>query len=103
MREILTLNVLYNQRAQKCEKCSKTFCKIFGRYLENMQNQTNIKYSSAPKDILNQLKKIKKLNPKEDSLKLTYLKFLAKFLTETKPYRSNTTFSTFSSSWHVVR
>ena len=60
MREILTLNVLYNQRAQKCDKCSKTFCKIFGRYLENMQNQTNIKYSSTPKDIFKSTKKILK-------------------------------------------
>ena len=32
----------------ECEKCFKTFCKIFRR--QNMQNETNIKHSSNPKD-----------------------------------------------------
>ena len=43
-----------------------------------MQNQTNIKNSSNPKDILNQLKKFKNFNPKEDSLKLPYLSISSK-------------------------
>ena len=28
-----------NRREPKCEKCPKTFCKIFAR--QNLQNQTN--------------------------------------------------------------
>ena len=40
-----------------------------------MQSQTNLKYSSNPEDILNQPKKLEKLNSKEDSLELPYLKF----------------------------
>ena len=44
-----------------------------------MRNQTNLKYSSNPKDIFKSAKKkkkkIEKLNSKEDSLKLPYLKF----------------------------
>ena len=43
---------------QKCEKCSKTFYNIFET--QNMQNQTNLKYSSNPKDIFKSAKKIKK-------------------------------------------
>ena len=63
-----------NQRVQKCEKCSKTFYKIFET--QNMQNQTNWKYSSNPKDTFKSAKKkLEKLNSKEDSLKLPYLKF----------------------------
>ena len=38
-----------------------------------MQNQTNIPVPLWT--FLNQLKKLEKLNPKEDSLKLPYLKF----------------------------
>ena len=41
-----------------------------------MQNQTNVKYSSNPRDIFKLAKKnVEKLNPKENSLKLPYLKF----------------------------
>ena len=40
-----------------------------------MQNQTNIKHFSTPKDIFKSVKKLEKLNPKEDSVKLPYLKF----------------------------
>ena len=46
---------LNNKRVQKCEKCSKTFYKIFET--QNMQNQTNLKYSSNPKDIFKSAKK----------------------------------------------
>ena len=35
----------------ECEKCSKTFCKIFGR--QNIQNQNNTKHFSNPEDIFN--------------------------------------------------
>ena len=49
------------RREHEYEKCSKTFCKIFGR--QNMQNQTSTKHFSNPDDIsvtlttfLNQLK-----------------------------------------------
>ena len=44
-----------NQRVQKCEKCSKTFYKILET--QNMQNETNLKYSSNPKDIFQSAKK----------------------------------------------
>ena len=54
MKAIQALNGLNNQRVQKCEKCSRTY-KIFGRW--NMQNQTNMKYSSNPKDIFKSAKK----------------------------------------------
>ena len=54
----MALNALNNQRVKKCEKCSKTFYKIFGR--ENMQNKINIKYSSNPKDIFKSAKKFRK-------------------------------------------
>ena len=41
-----------------------------------MQNQTNVKYSSNPRDIFKSAKKnLERLNPKEDSIKLPYLKF----------------------------
>ena len=33
----------------ECEKCSKTFCKIFGR--QNIQNENNTKHFSNPEDI----------------------------------------------------
>ena len=50
-----------------------------------MQNQTNLKYSNNSKDIFKSAeKKLEKLNSNEDSLKLPYVKFWAKFLTEKK-------------------
>ena len=74
LQEKLHQGYLNNQRVQKCEKCSKTFYKIFET--QNMQNQTNLKYSSNPKDIFKSAKKkLEKLNSKEDSLKIPYLKF----------------------------
>ena len=69
LQEKLHQGYLNNQRVQKCEKCSKTFYKIFET--QNMQNQTNLKYSSNPKDIFKSAKKIQTLK----SLKLPYLKF----------------------------
>ena len=54
LQEKLHQGYLNNQRVQKCEKCSKTFYKIFGR--KNMQNQKSLKYSSNPKDILKSAK-----------------------------------------------
>ena len=54
LEEKLHQENLTNQRVHKCEKCSKIFYKIFGR--ENMQNQTNIKYSIEPKDIFKSAK-----------------------------------------------
>ena len=53
-----------------CEKCSKTFYKIFGR--QNMQNQTNKKHFSNPEDIFKSTKNFsEKCNPKGDSSKST--------------------------------
>ena len=52
-----------------------------------MQNQTNSKYSSNPRDIFKSVKKKpqnRKLNSKEESLELPYLNFSAKLLTEKK-------------------
>ena len=46
---------LNNQRVQKWGRCSKTFYKIFET--QNIQNQTNLKYSSNPKDIFKSAKK----------------------------------------------
>ena len=70
LQEKLHQGYLNNQRVQKCEKCSKTFYKIFET--QNMQNQTNLKYSSNPKDIFKSAKKkkLEKLNSKKDSLKI---------------------------------
>ena len=47
-----------------------------------MQNQTNIPVPLWT--FLNQLKKLEKLNPKEDSLELPYLKLLSKILNRNK-------------------
>ena len=56
------------------EKRSKSFCKIFG--IQNMQNQTITKYFSNSEDLFKSAKNfLEKRNPKEDSLKLPYLKF----------------------------
>ena len=40
-----------------------------------MKNQTNLKYSSNPEGTFKSAKKLEKLNSKEDSLTLPYLKF----------------------------
>ena len=59
LQEKLHQGYLNNQRVQKCEKCYKTFYKIFET--QNMQNQTNLKYSSNSNDILkSDEKKIRK-------------------------------------------
>ena len=58
LQEKLHPGYLNNQRVQKCEKSSKTFYKIFAT--QNMQNQTNLKYSSNPKDIFKSTKKKQK-------------------------------------------
>ena len=42
------------RRELECERCSKTFCKMFAR--QNMQNQANAKHSSNFEECLNQLK-----------------------------------------------
>ena len=69
LQEKLHQGYLNNQRVQKCEKCSKTFYKIFET--QNMQNQTNLKYSSNSKDIFKSAqKKLEKLNSKEDPLEV---------------------------------
>ena len=61
----------------ECEKCSKTFCKIFGR--QNMQNQTNTKHFSNPEDIFKSPKNfLGKRSPKEDSFKTAISKVLSK-------------------------
>ena len=61
----------------ECEKCSKTFCKIFGR--QNMQNQTNTKHFSNPEDIFKSAKNIfEKRNPKEDSSNTSISEVLSK-------------------------
>ena len=95
-----------NRWKLECEKCSKTFCKIFGR--QNMQNQTNTKHFSNPEDIFKSAKNfLEKLNPKEDSSQATIFKVLkAKYLTEKKLQSNNKTFARlkafFRSLWHVV-
>ena len=58
-----------------------------------MQNQTNLKYSSNPKDIFKSAKKNQKnLTPSKDFLKLQHLKFQAKFLTEKNPLKKQYNF-----------
>ena len=54
LQEKLHLGYLDNQRVQKRKKCSKT-SKIFET--QNMQNETNLKCSSNPKDIFKSAKK----------------------------------------------
>ena len=44
------------RRELECEKCSKTFCKIFAR--QNMQNQTNSKHSINFEDIFKSTKNV---------------------------------------------
>ena len=56
------------RRELEYEKCSKTFCKIFGK--QNMQNQTNKKHFSNPDDIFK-----KSVRLMRTPLKLSYLKF----------------------------
>ena len=58
----------------QCKKCSKTFCKIFGR--QTIQNQANAKHQRYPKYIFRSAKYFKKsLTLERTSLKLPYLKF----------------------------
>ena len=53
------------RREPECEKCSKTFCQIFAR--QNMQNQTNSKYSINSEDIFKSTKNVlEKRSTKED-------------------------------------
>ena len=60
-----------------CEKCSKTFYKIFGR--QNIQNQINIKHFSNPEDIFKSAKNfLEKRNPKGDSYKTATSTVLSK-------------------------
>ena len=64
LQEKLHPGYLNNQRVQRFEKCSKTFYKIFET--QNMQNQTNLKYSSNPKAIFKSAKKNQKKQKKEN-------------------------------------
>ena len=57
LQEKIHQGYLNNQRVQKWDRCSKTFYKIFET--QNSQNQTNLKYSSNPKDIFKSAKKKK--------------------------------------------
>ena len=67
----------------ECEKCSKSFCKIFGR--QNMQNQTNTKHFSNPEDIFKSAKDfLRKGNLKEDFSKTTISKVLSKIFNRKK-------------------
>ena len=73
------------RREPKCEKFSKTFCQIFAR--ENMQNQTNAKYSNkSTKNVL------EKLRTKEDSSNSTTSKVLSKICDRKNVHSNNTTF-----------
>ena len=58
------------RRKLECEKCLKTFSKIFARH--NMQNQTNAKHFSNSEYILKSTKNVLEgLNTKEDSSNTT--------------------------------
>ena len=83
LQEKLQQGYLNNERVQKCEKCSKSFYKIFET--QNIQNQTNLEHSSNPKDIFKSAKKNYK-NSKDDSLKLPYLG-LSKILNRKKNFK----------------
>ena len=63
-----------------CEKCSKTFCKRFAS--QNMQNQTNAKYSSNFEDIFKSNKTLKILTLKMTPRTLPHLKFQVKLVSE---------------------
>ena len=71
------------KRELECEKCSKTFCKIFAR--QNMQNQKNAKHPSNSVDIFKSTKNfLEKLNTKEDSSNTTTSNVLCKILNRKK-------------------
>ena len=74
-----------------CEKCSKTFCKRFRS--QNMQNQTNAKYSSNFEDIFKSNKNIENLNTKDDSSITTTFKVSSKIRIRKKLQTNNTNFS----------
>ena len=58
---------------------------INNSFLTKLQNQTNAKHSSNPKDIFKSAKKFfRKLYPKGDSSKTTMFKVLSKFLNRAK-------------------
>ena len=58
-----------------------------------MQNQTNAKCSSSPKDIFKLAKKfLEKLNPKEDSSKTTTSKVLSKNFNKNKTSKQQDNF-----------
>ena len=79
------------RRELECEKCSKTFCKIFAR--QNMQNQTNAKLSCNFADIFKSTKSaLEKLNTKQDSSNTTTSKILSKILNRKHVQSNNTTF-----------
>ena len=72
-----------------------------------MQNETNIKYSSNPEDILKSfLNFLEKLNPKEDSTKITISKVLSNISNRKKTSKQQYNFYKskifIRSSWHVV-
>ena len=72
-----------------------------------MQKQTNLKYFNNSKGIFKSAeKKLEKLNSNEDSLKLPYVKFWAKFLTEKKNLKETIQllqgYDFFRSPWQVV-
>ena len=79
------------KRELECEKCSKTFCKIFAA--QNMQNQTNAKLSSNFVDIFKSTKSVlEKHNTKEDSSNTTASKTWSKIRNRKNVQSNNTTF-----------
>ena len=74
-----------------CEICSKTFCKGFAS--QNMQNQTNPKYSSNCEDIFKSNKNIENLNTKDDSSNTNTFKVSSKTRNRKKLQINNTNFS----------
>ena len=79
------------RRELECEKCSKTFCQIFGR--QNMQNQTNAKHSITSEDIFKSTKNVlEKCSTKENSSNTITSKVLSKACNRKNLHSNNTTF-----------
>ena len=75
----------------ECEKCYKTFSKIFAR--QNMQHQTNAKHSINSEDISKSTRNVlEKRSTKEDSSKTTTSKVLNKICNRKNLHNNNTTF-----------
>ena len=84
----------------ECEKCSKTFRKIFERQI--IQNKTNTKHFTNPEDIFKLAKNfLERRNPKENSSKTAISKVLGKISVRKKTLKQQYNFCKAKSSLKV--